>query len=164
MRRQKTKSYKFKIKSPLALSRLLKRQKKSSVFTNGCFDILHSGHVDYLESARKQGDFLIVALNSDSSIQTIKGPSRPINSLQDRLKVIAALESVDFVTWFEEDNPLNLILLLKPKVLVKGGDWKVEQIIGSKEVLAWGGKVRSLKYIEGKSTTQIIHRAKTRQA
>jgi rfaE bifunctional protein nucleotidyltransferase chain/domain len=149
-----------KVKSPASLKRILAKTKKKAVFTNGCFDILHKGHVTYLEQARKQGDLLIVALNSDSSIKSIKGPNRPINCLEDRLEVLAALESVDYVTWFETDTPLDLITLLRPKILVKGGDWKANQIVGSTEVLSWGGKVRSLAYVEGRSTTQIIAKAR----
>jgi rfaE bifunctional protein nucleotidyltransferase chain/domain len=155
-----------KVKSPDALKRVLtglrkgKRKAPRVVFTNGCFDLLHKGHVSYLEKARAQGDILVVALNSDESVRKIKGPERPINALADRLEVMAALETVDYVTWFEQDDPLQIILKLKPDVLVKGGDWKVEQMIGGKEVLSWGGKVRSLQYIEGKSTTQIIERAR----
>jgi len=149
-----------KIKSPEALKRALaKRGRKRVVFTNGCFDLLHPGHALYLQNAREQGDLLVVALNSDESVSRLKGPSRPINSLADRLQVMASLECVDYVTSFEEDVPLLLILKLRPDVLVKGGDWKVDDIIGGKEVLGWGGKVKSLRYIPGKSTTEIIRRA-----
>lgn len=149
-----------KIKAPKALKRTLTQGKRKVVFTNGCFDLLHKGHVTYLERARRLGDLLIVALNSDESVKRLKGPERPINPLADRLEVIAALESVDFVTWFDEDTPLELIDLLRPKVLVKGGDWTVSQIVGGKEVLSWGGKVRSLSYIEGRSTTLMIEKAR----
>ena len=136
----KRRSLLSKIKSPDALKRVLAKTKRRTVFTNGCFDLLHKGHVTYLEKARAQGDLLIVALNSDASVQRLKGPERPINELADRLEVLAALEAVDYVTWFEEDIPLNLILKLRPKVLVKGGDWKVSDIVGGPEVLGWGGK------------------------
>lgn len=152
-----------KIRSPQSLKRWLNaapQKKKKRVFTNGCFDLLHQGHVSYLEKARAQGDLLIVALNSDASVKRLKGPERPLNTLADRMEVIAALESVDAVTWFEEDTPLELIQLLKPHVLVKGGDWKVHQIVGAEQVLGWGGKVRSIQYIEGKSTTQLIAKAR----
>lgn len=153
-----------KIKSPDALRRALaKRGRKRVVFTNGCFDILHPGHVRYLESARAQGEILVVALNSDASVGRIKGPERPINALPDRLEVMAALECVDFVTWFEEDTPLSAILKLRPNVLVKGGDWSIDRIVGGKEVVGWGGKVKSLRYIEGKSTTRIIDRARLKR-
>lgn len=149
-----------KIKSPQSLKKWLKGKSIKSIFTNGCFDLLHPGHVRYLEAARKKGDLLIVALNSDDSVKRLKGPGRPLNSLEDRLEVIAALESVDFVTWFDAETPLALIQLLHPHALVKGGDWKPEQIVGSKEVLGWGGKVYSLRYIEGKSTTETIAKAR----
>jgi len=150
-----------KIKSPEDLSRSLSHQNllTNGVFTNGCFDILHKGHVNYLENARNLGDHLVVALNSDESVKRLKGPTRPINSLSDRLEVIAALEMVDYVTWFEADTPLELIKMLRPHILVKGGDWKVDQIVGSKEVIGWGGTVLSLPFIEGKSTTEIIKRS-----
>lgn len=156
-----------KIKSPDALKRALgkptrggvRARGKRVVFTNGCFDILHPGHARYLESARAQGDLLVVALNSDTSVRKIKGPTRPINELADRLEVMASLECVDYVTWFGEVDPLALILQLHPDVLVKGGDWKPADIIGGREVLEWGGKVRSLKFIAGKSTTRIIEKA-----
>lgn len=153
------KTFLSKIKSPQALKRALSGKRKKSVFTNGCFDLLHKGHVTYLERAKRLGDLLIVALNSDASIRQIKGPDRPINGLADRLEVIAALESVDFVTWFEEETPLQLIRLLKPHVLVKGGDWKVDQIVGAHDVIGWGGRVRSLAYIQGRSTTAMIEKA-----
>jgi rfaE bifunctional protein nucleotidyltransferase chain/domain len=147
-----------KIKSPAALARISKTKKL--VFTNGCFDLLHPGHVAYLQQARKLGAGLIVALNSDDSVRKLKGPERPLNSLADRMEVIAALESVDYVTWFEEDTPLALIRKLRPKVLVKGGDWKAHQMVGAPDVLADGGKVKSLPYVEGKSTTKLIAKAK----
>ena len=159
----KRRSLLSKIKSPDALKRVLAKTKRRTVFTNGCFDLLHKGHVTYLEKARAQGDLLIVALNSDASVQRLKGPERPINELADRLEVLAALEAVDYVTWFEEDIPLNLILKLRPKVLVKGGDWKVSDIVGGPEVLGWGGKVRSLTFVKGRSSTQIIERARLKR-
>ncbi len=155
-----------KIKSPKQLKALLKKQKMrvKVVFTNGCFDILHSGHISYLEKARNLGDLLVIGLNSDESVRRLKGPERPINSLADRLEVTSALECVDYVTWFEEDTPLELILSLHPYILVKGGDWKVDQIVGAKEVIAWGGKAKALPYIEGKSTTQIIQKARLKSS
>ena len=130
------------------------------VFTNGCFDILHKGHVTYLQEARNLGDLLIVGLNSDDSIRRLKGPQRPLNPVQDRLEVIAALEAVDWVTWFEEDTPIELIRKFRPHFLAKGGDWKVEQIVGASEVLSWGGAVRSIPFVEGRSTTRLIEKAK----
>lgn len=132
------------------------RAGRKVVFTNGCFDILHPGHVTYLEAARGKGDFLVVALDTDAAVRKLKGPDRPVNSLESRMSVIAALECVDAVTWFDKGNPVPTIKKLHPNVLVKGGDWKPHQILGSKEVLCWGGKVFSLPYIEGKSTTNII--------
>ena len=155
--------FKSKIKSVAALKRALPalRKRKKVVFTNGCFDLLHKGHVTLLEAARRQGDLLIVALNSDASVKRLKGESRPLNSLPDRAEVMAALESVDFVVWFEEDDPLEVILSLKPDVLVKGGDWKPDQIVGGPEVLGWGGRVKSLLFVEGHSTTKLIEKSRT---
>ena len=146
-----------KVKSTPALKRALAR-KSGVVFTNGCFDILHPGHIEYLEQARRQGRCLVVALNSDASVSRLKGADRPVNTLSDRMRVLAALECVDFVTWFEDDTPLETIKKLgsKIRVLVKGGDWKPDQIVGGREVLSWGGKVKSLKFIAGKSTTQLL--------
>ncbi len=130
------------------------------VFTNGCFDLLHKGHVLYLEEAKKLGDFLIIGLNSDQSITRLKGPDRPIKKIMDRVFVLAALESVDAVIVFEEDTPLNLVSHLIPDVLVKGGDWKVEDIVGSDIVIANGGLVKSLSYIKSHSTSSIIENSK----
>jgi len=154
-----------KIKSPEALARILKANRGKTgpvVFTNGCFDLLHKGHVSYLEKARQQGGALVVALNNDESVKRLKGPERPLNPLEDRLEVMAALESVDYVTWFSDDTPLSAILKIRPDILVKGGDWALDQIVGGKEVISWGGKVKSLNFIEGRSTTQIIERARKR--
>jgi len=130
------------------------------VFTNGCFDLLHPGHVRYLAEARSLGDVLIVALNSDRSVRILKGEGRPILHEQERAEVVAALQAVDYVTIFDDDTPRTLIARLLPDVLVKGGDWSVDEIIGREEVEAAGGKVLSLPYIEGKSTTEIIERIK----
>lgn len=149
-----------KIQNPQSLSRRLKSDQRKGmrvVFTNGCFDILHPGHVSYLESAKKKGDLLVVALDTDAAVRKLKGRTRPINSLSSRMHVIAALESVDYVTWFQKGDPRTIIKQLKPDVLVKGGDWPVSQILGSKEVLGWGGKVFSLTYKKGKSTTSLIN-------
>ncbi len=140
-----------------------KNKKKKVVFTNGCFDILHAGHVTYLEKARALGDVLIVALNTDASTQRLKGPTRPINKLQDRLKVIAALESVSYVIPFSEDTPLKVIQKILPDVLVKGGDYDPKKIVGYKEVTENGGKVLALSFVKGKSTTGIIARAKIKK-
>jgi D-glycero-beta-D-manno-heptose 1-phosphate adenylyltransferase len=125
------------------------------VFTNGCFDLLHYGHIHYLAEARDLGDRLIVAMNSGASIKRLKGVHRPINDEMTRLFLMAALEFVDAVVIFEEDTPLNLIQLVMPDILVKGGDWQPHQIIGSDMVLANGGKVRSLPFIDGYSTTNL---------
>jgi rfaE bifunctional protein nucleotidyltransferase chain/domain len=129
---------------------------KKVVFTNGCFDILHRGHVAYLNEAKAQGDVLIVGLNSDASVKRLKGESRPINSELDRKFVIENLKAIDHVEIFTEDTPLNLIKKIMPGILVKGGDWKPEQIVGSTEVLAAGGEVKSLNFVDGFSTTSTI--------
>ncbi len=126
------------------------------VFTNGCFDILHRGHVTYLERARRLGTCLVVALNSDNSVRGLKGDGRPVNPLADRLLLVGALESVDYVTWFDDATPLKLILKLRPDVLVKGGDWRATKIVGGPEVLSWGGTVRSLPFVRGRSTTGLF--------
>lgn len=125
------------------------------VFTNGCFDLLHFGHIHYLAAARDQGQRLVIGLNGSDSVRRLKGPNRPINDEITRQVLLAALGMVDLVVVFEEDTPLELIRLLQPDILVKGGDWKPEQIVGSELVLARGGKVLSLPYIEGYSTTLL---------
>lgn len=140
-----------------AVSRL-RSQGKRIVFTNGCFDILHAGHVLYLEQAKAMGDYLIVGLNSDSSVGRLKGKNRPVVPQRERSLVLAALESVDYVVLFEQDTPYELIKLIQPDVLVKGGDWQPEDIVGSDIVLEQGGEVRSLAYQKGLSTTSIIER------
>jgi rfaE bifunctional protein nucleotidyltransferase chain/domain len=127
------------------------------VFTNGVFDIVHRGHVTYLAEARALGTALVVALNSDASAKRLgKGEDRPINPLEDRLAVIAALESVAMVTWFEEDTPLARILECRPEHLVKGGDWKADRIVGGPEVMAWGGHVHSIEFRHQRSTTGLL--------
>lgn len=127
------------------------------VFTNGVFDILHRGHVTCLEEAKSLGRELIVGVNSDSSTKRLnKAPGRPINPLSDRMSLLAALEAVDLVTWFEEDNPLNLIKLCKPDILVKGGDWTVKQIVGADIVHSYGGRVVSIPFKFERSTTKLI--------
>lgn len=141
--------------------RTLQRNGKRVVFTNGVFDLLHTGHVTYLEKARKLGDFLIVALNTDASVRRLgKGPDRPVNPLKARARVMAALECVGAVTSFSEDTPLNLIRKLCPDVLVKGGDYALSQIVGAREVLARGGKVKSIPLVSGFSTTGILKKAR----
>jgi rfaE bifunctional protein nucleotidyltransferase chain/domain len=137
----------------------LKSQGKKIVFTNGVFDIIHRGHVEYLNEAKSHGDILIVGLNSDSSVKKIKGESRPVNNENDRAFVLINLKAVDYVIIFEEDTPYNLIKAVVPHVLVKGGDWKPEDIVGSDIVLNSGGEVFSLKYIDGYSTTEIIKKS-----
>ena len=152
-----------KILSPKQLKAKIKSlRRKKIVFTNGCFDLLHPGHVLYLEKAAKLGTHLVVALNSDDSVKRLKGPTRPINSLNDRAQVIAALESVAFVTSFSDDTPLELIKLLVPQVLVKGGDYEIKKIVGYDVVKAAGGTVKTIRFVDGKSTTLLINKlAKT---
>jgi D-beta-D-heptose 7-phosphate kinase/D-beta-D-heptose 1-phosphate adenosyltransferase len=134
----------------------LQNQVKKVVFTNGVFDLLHLGHVTYLQDARKQGDLLVVGLNSDASVRRIKGPLKPLLPLEERAEMLLALSCVDYVTFFEEENPYNVIQILKPDVLVKGGDWAVDKIIGGDLVKSWGGKVMNLPVVEGRSTTNLI--------
>jgi D-beta-D-heptose 7-phosphate kinase/D-beta-D-heptose 1-phosphate adenosyltransferase len=128
------------------------------VFTNGCFDILHAGHVQYLEEAKLLGDMLIVGLNSDASVRRLKGKERPINTEIDRAIVLAGLQSINYVIIFEEDTPYNLINEIKPDVLVKGGDWKTGEIVGSDIVESYNGIVKSLSFKKGISSTQIINK------
>lgn len=133
---------------------------KTCAFTNGCFDILHQGHIFSLGQAAKEADYLIVGLNSDASVQRLKGPTRPINNTESRAIVISNLAIVDLVVVFEEDTPLELIKALMPDVLVKGGDYTLEEIVGAKEVVAAGGKVIINKIVEGYSTTGLIEKIK----
>jgi len=153
---------KSKIKNAKNLAKTLsslKRKGKRIVFTNGCFDILHVGHVDYLSRAKRLGDILVVGLNSDSSVKKIKGKNRPINKESDRAKVLSSLYFVDYITPFSETTPENLIKKLKPDILVKGGDWKAKDIVGSSFVRSYGGKIKSISFVKGYSTTSIIERA-----
>jgi D-beta-D-heptose 7-phosphate kinase/D-beta-D-heptose 1-phosphate adenosyltransferase len=136
----------------------LRQAGKNVVFTNGCFDLLHPGHVRYLQQARALGDALIVALNSDRSVRELKGDRRPILTEQERAEVMAALASVDYVTVFDEATPREIIAALLPDVLVKGGDWGVDKIVGREEVEAAGGQVMSLPFVDGCSTTDVIER------
>ena len=129
------------------------------VFTNGCFDILHSGHVTYLNESKKQGDYLVVGLNSDNSVKRLKGESRPINNENDRAIVLSGLKSVDFVCIFDEETPKDMIEAISPNVLTKGGDYIVENIVGADFVINKGGKVVVINFVEGKSTTNIINKA-----
>lgn len=136
----------------------LKKEGKRIVFTNGCFDIIHAGHVDYLEKARSLGDFLIVGLNSDDSVRRLKGLNRPVNPQEQRKRVLEALKSVDMVIIFEEDTPERLIKEIKPDLLVKGGDWSIENIVGADFVLSYGGEVYTVDFIYDTSTTKIIQK------
>ena len=127
------------------------------VFTNGCFDVLHRGHVTYLAQARALGAAMVLGVNSDASVKRQgKGDDRPINIEQDRLAVLAALESVDLVVLFDEDTPLDLILTCKPDILVKGGDWAADKIVGASEVIGWGGSVHSIPFLHERSTTALL--------
>lgn len=129
------------------------------VFTNGCFDVLHRGHVTYLAQARSLGAAMVLGVNSDASVKRLgKGDDRPINKQEDRMAVLAALAAIDLVVLFEEDTPLDLILTCKPDILVKGGDWKPEAIVGAKEVLSWGGKVHSIPFLHERSTTALLNK------
>ncbi len=138
----------------------LRKEGKKIAFTNGCFDILHVGHVRYLREAKKTADILVLALNSDSSVRAIKGDKRPLVCESERAEIIAALEFIDFVTIFEEPTPLKLIIDLKPDVLIKGGDWPEEKIVGREEIKKWGGRVAIIPEIAGKSTTNIVEKIK----
>jgi rfaE bifunctional protein nucleotidyltransferase chain/domain len=147
------------IQSHSDLDEHLSRLKRPLVFTNGCFDILHLGHISYLEEARNKGASMIVALNSDSSVKRQnKGDDRPINPLQDRMAVMASLQCVDAVTFFDEDTPLELINRVEPDILIKGGDWPVDKIVGAKEVKANGGEVYSIEFKFQRSTTALLER------
>jgi D-glycero-beta-D-manno-heptose 1-phosphate adenylyltransferase len=153
-------AFEQKIRSPAPLANLVayvQTLPRPLVFTNGVFDLLHRGHVTYLAQARAQGASLIVALNSDASTRRLgKGDDRPLNRLEDRAAVIASLEAVSAVTWFEEDTPLTLIRALRPDVLIKGGDWQAHAIVGATDVLGWGGAVHSIPFLHQKSTTALL--------
>jgi D-beta-D-heptose 7-phosphate kinase/D-beta-D-heptose 1-phosphate adenosyltransferase len=138
----------------------LQKGGKRVVFTNGCFDILHPGHIRYLERARTLGDILVVAVNSDGSVQRLKGLGRPIQMEDHRCELVGSLHCVDFVTAFSEDTPLQIIEQLRPDVLVKGGDWPIDQIVGRETVEARGGRVMAIDFEKGFSTTSIINRIK----
>ncbi|MCG8473985.1 MAG: D-glycero-beta-D-manno-heptose 1-phosphate adenylyltransferase [Cytophagales bacterium] len=139
---------------------LWQSQGEQVVFSNGCFDIPHLGHVDYLEKARNIGDRLVIGLNTDASVRRLKGEERPINDEVNRARLIASFEFVDAVVLFDEPTPLELITLLEPDVLVKGNDYSIDTIVGAKEVLASGGKVETIELVEGYSTTNIIEKIK----
>ncbi len=138
-----------------------KKTGQKIVFTNGCFDILHAGHVDYLQKARRHGDFLVLGLNDDQSIRSIKGPERPVNNEQQRARVLAAIGCVDAVVLFGDDTPLNLITSIRPDVLVKGADWEESEIVGAKEVKADGGRVERIAFVSDTSTTGMINKIKS---
>ncbi|MBN1948393.1 MAG: D-glycero-beta-D-manno-heptose 1-phosphate adenylyltransferase [Candidatus Cloacimonetes bacterium] len=152
-----------KVRSWSEIKEIVDLHRKNSqkiVFTNGCFDILHAGHIHYLVAARQLGDILLLGLNSDSSVRRLKGTDRPINNQTDRATVLSHIDIIDYLVIFEEDTPYNLINHIKPDILVKGGDWPVEKIVGADIVLSCGGQVRSLPYLTGYSTTEIMHRMK----
>jgi len=137
------------------------RAGKTVVFTNGCFDLLHVGHVRYLQDAKALGDILVVGVNSDASVRRLnKGPERPLQHEQDRSDILLGLSSVDHAVIFDDDTPLSLIETIGPDVLVKGGDWAIDQIVGSAFVLGRGGKVQSLQFVEGRSSTGIVEKIK----
>ena len=148
---------KIRTQSSLSVAvRRLKAQGKRIAFTNGTFDILHLGHVTYLQKARATADVLIVGVNTDRSVKTYKDPSRPINPQQDRIKVLTALACVDYAILFNDPTPLRLIKQIRPDVLVKGADWAIKDIVGAREVLAWGGKVRRIPLVKGRSSSRVI--------
>ncbi|MFH0990651.1 MAG: D-glycero-beta-D-manno-heptose 1-phosphate adenylyltransferase [bacterium] len=140
------------------ICRLLKREGKHIVFTNGCFDILHRGHVEYLTKARSLGDLLVVGMNTDASVQRLKGPSRPIVSEMDRAYVLSALAVIDYVCLFDEDTPYELIKAIVPDILVKGGDWSIDAIVGKDVVEQAGGAVHSITFESNRSTSQIVEK------
>lgn len=150
-----------KIKTVNTLSRILRRLKNKGrkiVFTNGCFDILHYGHAKYLEEAKKNGDILIVAVNTDASVRKIKGRGRPVVDEKNRARLVAALGCVDYVTLFSQDTPIQVIKKLKPDILIKGADWNKANIVGAGFVSSYGGKVQTIKLVKGLSTTGIINK------
>ena len=152
-------AFESRIHAPLELDRWIGQLPRPLVFTNGVFDILHRGHVTYLARARALGAALLVALNSDASARRLdKEPGRPINTLEDRLALVAALAAVDAVTWFDDDTPEALIAACRPEVLVKGGDWPRDRIVGSRDVLARGGQVVSIPFEHERSTTALVRR------
>ena len=155
-------AFERKVRAPDTLAAGIAGASRPLVFTNGVFDILHRGHATCLAQARALGAALVVALNSDASARRLgKGPERPVNPLVDRASVIAALEAVDFVTWFEEDTPLALIEVLCPDVLVKGGDWAVDRIVGAQAVLARDGRVAAIPFEHDRSTTALLQRIRS---
>ncbi len=140
----------------------LQKQGKKVVFTNGVFDLMHLGHVTYLQAARDKGDILVVGLNSDASVRRIKGPLKPLLPLPERAEMLLSLSCVDFTTFFEEADPYNAIQVLRPDILVKGGDWAIDKIIGGDLVRSWGGQVLNIPVVEGRSTTNLIQMVRER--
>ena len=152
----------FLLKDNIEIINRIKAERKKIVFTNGCFDLLHVGHIRYLVQAKKLGDFLIIGLNSDSSVKELKGKDRPINSFDDRATLLSAIESVDLVIMFEEQTPENLIKDIVPDILVKGGDYNIEDIVGYQTVMQNGGQVKTLSFYDGYSSTNYINKIKKR--
>ena len=150
-------SFELKLCAPDEIDRRVAGLQRPLVFTNGVFDVLHRGHTAYLAQARALGASLVVALNTDASVRRLgKGDDRPVNTLEDRAAVVAALEAVSLVTWFDEDTPLELVRRVKPDVLVKGGDWRPQEIVGAADVEAWGGTVHSIPFRYDRSTTSLL--------
>jgi rfaE bifunctional protein nucleotidyltransferase chain/domain len=152
----------FLLKDNIEIINRIKADRKKIVFTNGCFDLLHVGHIRYLAQAKRLGDFLIIGLNSDSSVKELKGEDRPINSFEDRATLLSAIESVDLVITFEEQTPENLIKDIVPDILVKGGDYNIEDIVGYQTVMQNGGQVKTLSFYDGYSSTNYINKIKKR--
>ncbi len=152
----------FLLKDNIEIINRIKAERKKIVFTNGCFDLLHVGHIRYLAQAKRLGDFLIIGLNSDSSVKELKGEDRPINSFEDRATLLSAIESVDLVIMFEEQTPENLIKDIVPDILVKGGDYNIEDIVGYHTVIQNGGKVKTLSFYDGYSSTNYINKINKR--
>ena len=152
----------FLLKNNIEIINRIKAERKKIVFTNGCFDLLHVGHIRYLAQAKKLGDFLIIGLNSDSSVKELKGEDRPLNSFEDRATLLSAIESVDLVIMFEEQTPGNLIKDIAPDILVKGGDYNIEDIVGYQTVIQNGGQVKTLSFYDGYSSTNYINKIKKR--
>lgn len=155
-------AFESKLCNPGELGKRVAALPRPLVFTNGCFDVLHRGHVTYLAQARALGASLVVGVNSDASVKRLdKGDDRPLNSQQDRMAVLAALQAVDLVVLFDEDTPLSLILACRPDVLVKGGDWAPDRIVGAQEVQRWGGTVHSIPFLHQHSTTALLNKIRT---
>ena len=152
----------FLLKDNIEIINRIKAERKKIVFTNGCFDLLHVGHIRYLAQAKKLGDYLIIGLNSDSSVKELKGEDRPINSFEDRATLLLAIEPVDLVVMFEEQTPENLINDIVPNILVKGGDYNIEDIVGYQIVIQNGGQVKTLSFYDGYSSTNYINKIKKR--